>query len=208
MTTFIHNPIAHLRLAALALIALAVLGIGHVTAPAAHAATAQQWRFGGPGTVLYSHTAYTLFNTDVGQYLVRRPRADGWRSSPIDLGFRTTSAPEWTIGRSWECGKRTCTIYYNRPIALRNETTGKYLKYGHTGLRGGINLVWSDTAVYEWSIRGRSPSGASLDGDTTPVTPDATVALHNDQVGGGYVAYGTRPSWEGDVVDLVWTSTL
>jgi hypothetical protein len=201
---FLCKATARALVAAPALIAVTLLVYVYASAPAAHAnhsANARQWQFGvGVGNLL-SHTPVTLFNNHVDKFLVYQNR------NGIDFGWRTTSAPEWTVGRSWECGKRACTIFYNRSVALYSEAHGRYLKYGSTGACGGINLVWSQTPVYEWSIRSLSANGDQLTSET-PVAGQPS-ALFNQTVG-LYVVQGERTNcpWEGPPIDLVWASTI
>jgi hypothetical protein len=175
------------------LIAFALLALG---APAAHAAT-EQWRFGSESSVLYRATPVRVSNTQKGSYLVYFDR------NGIDLDWRSSSAPEWTIFRP--CSKTHCTIHYNEFVALYNEAHGRFMKYGSTGARGGINLVWSQTPDYEWSIRGLTAAGDQYTSGT-PVTGEPN-ALFNTSAS-KYVVQGPRPWYERNTVDLVWASAL
>ena len=104
---------------------------------------------------------------------------------------------EWRLQRfgGWDTG----TIRYGEPLALWNDTNAKWVKYGH---RDGdvINLVWSDTPVYEWQIRARDPG--------TTVNRTFNLALYNG-VERDYVVYGERRcginlNWYRPDDDQVW----
>jgi hypothetical protein len=161
----------HLRaLAALTFVALSVL------APAARAVEhPKEW------SLRYStsmdprtYHPFSLYSQWVNQEV-----RYGSREYGINLVWSPGTTREWRLQRccSWETG----AIKWGEPLALWNETNRKWVKYGERD--NGINLVWSDTPVYEWSIRAGTIG--------TVATRSSSLALYN-AVERDYVVYGER----------------
>jgi hypothetical protein len=195
MKTFTVPFTSPWRPLALASVAL-VLAVGALVTPsralADHSTGVQQWQFGSSSQRLLDGVPVRLENTYVHDFVVHGERAFG-----INLVWRDASDPEWTVrvlGAS-----AGSPVRYNRRVALYNERVGKYVVYGHRPY--GINLIWSESPRFEWSIRG-------LDGSGDPLTSSSTVtgrsrALFNHTVG-KYVVYGPRNFG----INLVWASSL
>lgn len=106
----------------------------------------------------------------------------GWRDcDSIDPNIRFVRESV-TAGRS--------PLMYGERLAMRVTGHG-YIRYGRRDF--GINLVWSDTPVYEWEIRGGKI------GD--PVQTGASVALYN-RLASDTVIYCVRTFG----INLRWTN--
>lgn len=84
----------------------------------------------------------------------------------------------------------TTTIKTGELVAIRVEGGG-YLKY--ESRKWGINLVWSDTPVYEWELKSRDSQGSSLKANTP-------ISIYNRKVNDAMI-YCRRP---GRVINLGW----
>jgi hypothetical protein len=87
----------------------------------------------------------------------------------INLGFSDDAEPS-TAAKvvHWEFLNRQRTaLKYDEPVALRCKDG--YLRYGSRSV--GINLVWSDSPVFEWRLLGGRPG--------TPVTTSDWFSIFN-----------------------------
>jgi hypothetical protein len=91
-------------------------------------------------------------------------------------------------------------VIHGEALALFVEG-GKFLKYSEREY--GINLVWSDTPVYEWKVEAGAPGGHDNSGDPgTRVNTRKPIGLVNTKIGQHVVycerEYGINLRWAKD----------
>jgi len=87
----------------------------------------------------------------------------------INIGFSDNAAPS-TAAKvvHWELlNQHRTPVKYDEPVAIRCKDD--YLRYGSRTV--GINLVWSDNAVFEWRLLGGKPG--------TPVRTRDSLSIFN-----------------------------
>jgi hypothetical protein len=181
-------------------ITLAVLCTCALAAPAARAdydMLGEQWEVNTlDGTFLASGDYIRLHNVDVESRVVYGEREYG-----INLLWRDTSAREWWV-RTAPSGPNPGgqNIQYTERFALYNASAGAYVKYGWREY--GINLVWSEDPVYEWSIEGHD-GWERFGSDRSVRSNDYAVGLFNHNPD-EFLVYGERDYG----IDLTWWDTL
>jgi hypothetical protein len=96
---------------------------------------------------------YLLKNSTNRHFLFNKSQNFG-----IDLGFSDDASKETekkVLHWSFHNQSRT-PVRYGEPVAIRCKDG--YLRYGDR--EWGINLLWSDSAVYEWRLYGGKPGTA------------------------------------------------
>ncbi len=176
----------------------AVLAVAALAAPLARAdydLPAEQWEVAAYGSdYLENEETIRLRNVDTESYVVYGEREYG-----INLIWRDSSAREWVIFDAPGTGTPYHDMHYGERFALYNASAGSYVKYGWREY--GINLLWSEDPVYEWSFEGHD-GAAPLGGDRRVWWTDH-VALYNHNLD-EYVAYGEREYG----IDLDWLDTI
>ena len=132
--------------------------------------------------LLKSGADFGLQNQHTSQYLVYQERDYG-----INLGWTSNGSPAFHVVGQGGAGS---TIKYGDKVALQPKGHS-FIKYGSR--RWGINLVWSDQAVYEWTVEGGAVG--------TEVTLNKPFGLKNAAVN-DHVVYCTRPTG----VNLRWSN--
>ena len=154
----------------------------------------EEWGVGGSGTcnpdqtncTLNAGSPISLWNKHLGRYLQY-----GSRDYGINLVWAPRGPSPVKAVRLIRAKGTLDPISYGEPLALYVEG-GKYLKYAEREY--GINLVWSDTPVFEWKISG----GAA----ETLVNSRRAVGLMNTKIGQHVVycerEYGINLRWAKD----------
>lgn len=160
------------------LIAVATLAIP-AQASAVRPLDAQQWVY-PPRLQPSGGYAVTIYNTINGRTLGYQERRWG-----INLGWVGQKGNnEWVFQRQdGSKGK----LAPGEKVALRNIEADDYVAYGKRAW--GINLVWKNSPVYEWTVKWDPESGR--------------FSLYNSAAG-DYVVYGERPTG----INLVWLGDL
>lgn len=136
------------RRAAWFAIALAALAVWFAVMPAprVEAASAQDWSItntSAPGAEVRTDRTYRLFNRTHGRALVY-----GGQDHGINLDW---ASPNTTPNVRFVRRAGTGPVQYAELVAI-HVAGGGYLRYWDREY--GINLVWSDTPVYEWRLYG------------------------------------------------------
>jgi len=137
-----------------------------------------QWDLSEPGSMPQVNKPYFFTNRRNDGILGYQSRFLG-----INLGWVSRNGPgNWRFSRANAAD--TQPLHVGEAVALRN-ATGGYVYYGQR--TWGINLNWSSTPRYEWTV---SKQGGLF-------------ALHNETIG-DFVVYGRRPIG----VNLCWKQDL
>jgi len=153
-----------------------------------------EWRAGGSGTCSSDQTTCTL---DAGSPIwlwnkyVERYLQYGSRDYGINLVWAARGPRPVEAVRLIRANGTLDPIAYGEPLALYVEG-GKFLKYADREY--GINLVWSDTPVFEWKIDGGTPARL--------VNSKRDIGLVNTRIGQHVVycerEYGINLRWAKD----------
>lgn len=138
----------------------------------------------GASSKVVSGAKYYLRLDDNEYYLKYKYKKTG-----ISLGWEKMDSPNITFtkqgGGEIKCGDR---------VAIKIENA-RYLVYGKQ--TWGINLNWSDNAVYEWEIRSKDNKKG------TSISTNEIVGLYNSR-NTGFVVYCDKKAMP--VVNLGWFS--
>ncbi len=125
----------------------AVVAVGLLAQSAS--ASVYQWTLDFPNGVAYNtNTSFSLRNQVEGSFLVYENRGE-YNCSGINLGWTDSKTWQWRFRRQ---GGATGPLLYGERVALLNRKYNDYLHYGERPC--GINLEWTGSADYEWTIQG------------------------------------------------------
>lgn len=154
----------------------------------------KEWNVGGSGTCNSDQTHCTLnagspisfWNNHIDRYVQYGSREYG-----VNLVWAERGPSPVRAVRLLRASGTLDPIVYGESLALYVEG-GKFLKYAEREY--GINLVWSDTPVFEWKLDGGTPG--------RPVNSKNDVGLVNTKIGQHVVycerEYGINLRWAKD----------